>query len=160
MDANTTNFNFNFSVIFDENVFLLLKVAYNVEFIFNIVILAVGIVGNVLSALIFTRSNFNKNTNTGKLYLFLCIFNLFSIFEAEFIESYSDVMFNYRLSLPCYMDNFMKRSLNQIVSWLQVLICFDRFILVIYPNKASMIRKKVYILISIRFNISQRELNF
>lgn len=109
------------------------------------VVLAIGIIGNLVSLLIFTRQNLNKKTNTGTLYSSLCILNIVTIIEAIFLGSYTNLLFGYTITYPCYLDVFISRSLYQILSWNQVLICFDRFILVIYPIKASKMQKKVFL---------------
>ena len=113
-----------------------------VNFYILIVVIIVGFIGNIISLFIFTRPNLNKKTNTGILYTLLCIFNLLILSTIHFFE-----IFGYQLmSLPCNTGLFMKQSLYQILSWIQVFICFDRFFLVIYPTKAHIMRKKVIVI--------------
>ena len=111
-----------------------------------IVIVAFGMIENLISILIFTRPNLNKKTNTVILYTSLCIFNLLTFIEKVFLGEYSFQLFHYIIwnNPTLFSIHFIiQTSLNEILSWIQVLICFDRFILVIYPMKAHIMRKKV-----------------
>lgn len=107
-----------------------------------LVALPIGVLGNVLSFYIYTRPNLNKKTNTGFLYAWLCLLNL--IFMLFFVlVSQSFTLFDYRISLPCGMANYLLRLISCFVPWMQVIISFDRFISVIYPLKKHIITKKV-----------------
>jgi ABC-type Mn2+/Zn2+ transport system permease subunit len=113
------------------------------------VILVFGIFGNIISLFIFTRTNLNKKTNTGILYTLLCVLNLLTYINSSLFGNYSVYLFGNKALLlnpqfPCKIEFFTENSLKELLSWLQVLICFDRFILVIYPTKAYIMRKKVY----------------
>ena len=114
---------------------------------YYIVVVSFGIVGNLISLFIFTRPNLNKKTNTGILYTLLCVFNLLIFFEETFLDGgYSLLLFNYKISFyfkTINMELIINSILIEILSWIQVLISFDRFILVIYPMKAHIMRKKV-----------------
>ena len=106
-----------------------------------------GIIGNLISMFIFTRPNLNKKSNAGLLYTILCMFNILTFIEHGFIGTFQQaILVYYSISLPCRTEFFIRQSLYQILSWIQVLICFDRFFLVIYPTKAYLMRKKVLIL--------------
>lgn len=104
----------------------------------------VGIFGNLISMTIFTRPSLNKKTNTGLLFTILCIFNMIYFIEDLFISTNSRTIFYYFIILPCNMEPFIKRSLNQLRSWTQVVISFERFFQVVYPTKADIFRKKVF----------------
>jgi hypothetical protein len=107
-----------------------------------LVALPIGVLGNVLSFYIYTRPNLNKKTNTGFLYAWLCLLNL--IFMLYFVlVSQSFTLFNYRISLPCGVANYLLRLTSCFVPWMQVIISFYRFISVIYPLKKLLITKKV-----------------
>ena len=117
-----------------------------VHFYILIVVIIFGIIGNLISLFIFTRPNLNKKTNTGILYTLLCIFNLLTFIEDVSTIHFLKIFGNIYISLPCNIEPFLRRSLYQILSWIQVFICFDRFFLVIYPTKAHIMRKKVTVL--------------
>jgi len=107
-----------------------------------LVAIPIGVIGNVLSFYIYTRPNLNKKTNTGFLYAWLCLLNL--IFMLYFVlVSQSSTLFDYRISLPCGVANYLLRLISCFVPWMQVIISFDRFISVIYPLKKHLITKKV-----------------
>jgi len=119
------------------------EITDNVKLYIFYVVFTFGIIGNVISLFIFTRPNLNKKTNTGILYTLLCIFNLLTFIEDISTTDFFEIFGKIYISLPCNIEPFMRRSLYQILSWIQVLICFDRFFLVIYPTKAHIMRKKV-----------------
>ena len=111
------------------------------------VVFTFGMIGNLISLFIFTRRNLNKKSNAGLLYTILCIFNILTFIEHGFIGIYQQAILGSNfISLPCATEFFIRQSLYQILSWIQVLICFDRFIFVIFPTKAYLMRKKVLIL--------------
>lgn len=101
----------------------------------------IGLIGNSISLFIFTRPNLNKKTNTGFLYSILCVLNLLTISEYAFILH--SHYFNYSVKLYCHLEFFIGQSLIYSIVWMQVLICFDRFILVIFPAKSKTMAKKV-----------------
>lgn len=115
-----------------------------VSFYYLILIEAIGIFGNFIALTIFTRPSLNKKTNTGLLYTILCLFNVATFIEDMFAGPNSKKIFSYFIILPCNMEPFIKSSLSQILSWIQVVISFERFFQVIYPNKADIFRKKVF----------------
>ena len=106
------------------------------------VVIPIGIFGNFISLLIFTRQNLNKKTNTGFLYSILCVINIFTLLELGFI-SQPLIFLNYTIHLHCNLRPFISTSLVYSLSWMQVLISFDRFLLVIFPMKSKFMTKKV-----------------
>ena len=129
-----------------ENEMYINNIIVKVELYCTIVILIVGTIGNLISILIFTRPNLNKKTNTGILYTLLCIFNILIFINEAFLDTYSYEFFHYIIVLftrKINLKELIRASLTEILSWIQVLVCFDRFILVIYPTKAHIMRKKV-----------------
>jgi hypothetical protein len=96
-----------------------------------LVTLPIGIIGNVFSFYIYTRPNLNKNTNTGFLYASLCIVSL--LFMLYFVLVFrSNSLFNYTVTLPCGVVTYLLRITFCLVPWMQVIISFDRFMMVIY----------------------------
>lgn len=115
---------------------------YYIRIYFLFAVIPIGLLGNLISLLIFTRPNLNKKTNTGFLYSILCIVNIFTIAEFTFIANPQRFLY-YIVTLNCHMELFLQKSLHYLLSWMQVLICFDRFLLVIYPVKSKKMAKKV-----------------
>ena len=107
-----------------------------------LVTLPIGIIGNVFSLYIYTRPNLNKKTNTGFLYAVLCILNIIFMLYAVFVFR-SNEMFGYIVILPCGVVNYLLRITFCFVPWMQVIISFDRFILVVYPLRKNILSKKV-----------------
>ena len=145
MENNITKENHNDDEIDEE----INNIIDKVEIYLTIVIIICGIVGNLISLLIFTRPNLNKKTNTGILYTLLCIFNILIFINEAFLGIYSYDFFHYNFTIvlftsKIYLKELITTSLTEILHWIQVLICFDRFILVIYPMKAHVMRKKVF----------------
>lgn len=114
-------------------------------------IISIGIIGNLISFLIFTRPCLNSKTNTGKLYALLCVINLITIIY-EMLSKDKDYS-RFRIHLPLYIEYFIQLILLQILSWIQVLITFDRFIYVVFPVKGSQIMRKKLVLFSIIFGM-------
>ena len=118
----------------------------SIRFYYQLLLMAFGIIGNIISLFIFTRPNLNKKTNTGILFTIICVFNIFIFIEEAFLGPFSKEI-NIQISLIILksfnIETFIRYSLTEILPWIQVLICFDRFILVVYPMKAHIMRKKV-----------------
>lgn len=106
------------------------------------VIFPTCVVGNLISLYIYTRPKLNKKTNTGFLYGWLCIINVVNILYYSFVTR-GEMLFNYKVNLPCGLENFIRRTTLNSITWMQVVICIDRFVFVIYPSKTSFMSKKV-----------------
>ena len=127
-----------------ENEMYINNIIVKVEIYSTAVNITLGIIGNLISLLIFTRPNLNKKTNTGILYTLLCIVNILIFMNEAFLGPYSYNFFHYTIVLftrKINLKELITTSLTEILSWTQVLICFDRFILVVYPTKANIMRK-------------------
>ena len=122
----------------------------NIKSYVHAVVIPIGIFGNFISLMIFTRPNLNKKTNTGFLYSILCIINILTLFEFGFI-SQPLTFLNYRIHLHCNLEPFISNSLVYSLSWMQVLISFDRFLLVIFPLKKFMAKKVDLIILILRY---------
>lgn len=101
-----------------------------------------GILGNLIALYIYTRPNLNRKTNTGFLYAWLSIFNLLSIFQYTILTR-SNVLFGFGVNLPCGVTNYIRRSIFNLISWMQVFISFDRLMAVVFPTSAKFMSKKV-----------------
>lgn len=120
------------------------NVYYIFQYYFQLTIFSIGLLGNLVSLLIFIRPNLNKKTNTGILYIIICAVNLF-----YFINSFIDncrSLFDCNVQLPNEFLTFIQNSLPDLLTWIQVLISFDRFIMVVFPIK-KILTKKVFLLI-------------
>ena len=107
--------------------------------------LPIGLIGNLVSIVVYSRPSLNKKTNTGFLYTLLCLSNLCVILYFAFAFKSVEV-FGYSISLPCGVSIFLYRSIWCFVPWFQAVACFDRFVLVVFPSKKKLMTKKVYTL--------------
>lgn len=113
-----------------------------------IIMISIGITGNITSLFIFTRSSLNCKTNTGLLCALLCFLNLIAILyqvAAKRLDKFCEFLFY----LPFNGEYFIETILLQLMSWTQVIISFDRFVAVIYPIKAMRLMSKKPVLYSI-----------
>lgn len=111
---------------------------------FLLVTVPLGIVGNLVSCLVFaTRPRLNNSkTNVGFLYAWLSLVNLLSILYYALVYR-SRTLFNYSVDMPCGLDDFLRRTTLNAVPWMQVVISVDRFVVVVYPSKKQFFSKKV-----------------
>lgn len=133
MSLNQTNQTSLFSLSFE--------IHYNLRVFINLF----GIVGNIISLLIFIRPNLNKKTNTGFLYSILCVLSIITFIDnahKTFSSKYRVLIFK----LPSKLKRFISESLVDCLLWIEILISFDRFIVVVFPSKAYIMVKKVFLL--------------
>lgn len=105
-------------------------------------ILPTCVIGNIIYLIVFTRPSLNKKTNTGFLYSWLCILNIVTmVYYCTLFRG--NTVFNLTISAPCGLIIFFQRILLNMISWLQVYICLDRFVAVYYPTKIAFMSKKV-----------------
>ena len=111
-------------------------------------IISIGIIGNLISLLIFTRPFFNCKTNTGKLYTLLCVINLVAFVYVMIVRD-PDSIILYNVHWPFESEHFIEIILLQFMAWIKVLIAFDRFVAVVFPVKGYRIMSKKWVLYSI-----------
>ena len=105
--------------------------------------LPIGILGNLISIVVYSRPNLNKKTNTGFLFTVLCLSNLCVTLYFAFVFKSSN-LFGYSISFPCGVSIYLYRSVWCFVPWMQAVACFDRFVVVVFPLKRRLLTKKVY----------------
>ena len=111
----------------------------------KLVLIPIGIVGNIISLFIFTRPSFNQKTNTGLLYTLFCGINLITIvYEAAF--KYKNGFTEFSIHLPRSTELYIENILFESLSWVQVIISVDRFIAVLYPVKGVRFMSKKSVL--------------
>ena len=133
----------------DHSQYILLSlISEKINFYTLILTISIGIPGNIISILIFIKPCLNTNTNTGLLYIFLCVLNLISILFKVLVKS-PKIIFNYNIQLPLKSIYFIEAILLQYLAWSQVLITFDRFIVVVFPIKGVRIMRKRCVLYTI-----------
>lgn len=117
----------------------------NITYYFLMISMPFGLIGNLVSMFIYMRPKLNQKTNTGFLYSWLCVTNLICILWYIFIFR-SRALFNYTVSIPgCGVSNYLRRTTLNMVPWMQVMISFDRFMAVVFPNRRNIMKKRVNI---------------
>ena len=115
-------------------------------------IISIGIIGNLISLVIFTRPCFNSNTNTSKLYALLCVVNLVAFVYVMIVRD-PKIFYLYRVQWPFGTEHFIEIILLQTMAWIKVMISFDRFVSVVFPVKGYRIMLKKMVLYSIIFGM-------
>lgn len=126
----------------------IINILYRFNFYSMVILIPIGIVGNIISIFIFTRPSFNQKTNTGRLYSFLCVVNLITIVFVTAFKNKNDFT-QYSIQLPLSTEKFIEHTMYQSLSWIQVIISVDRFIFVLYPIKGVRFMSKKWVLYSI-----------
>lgn len=110
------------------------------EYYFQLAMISIGILGNTVSLFIFISPNLNKKTNTGFLFSILCASNIVYI-----LVEFSAIVCH--ANLPRMIFSHIQFTMPYIIIWMQVLISFDRFVLVFYHSK-NIMTKKVFLTIN------------
>ena len=122
----------------------LYSLSFEIHYHLRVFINIFGIVGNIISLLIFIRPNLNKKTNTGFLYSILCVVSIITFIDnahKTFSSKYRVLIFR----LPSKLKPFISASLVDSLLWIEIFISFDRFIVVVFPAKANIMSKKVFL---------------
>lgn len=114
------------------------------NFYFSAAILPFGMIFNGLSSLIFNRQRLNKTT-MGFLYGHLTVIDSISLLTGlvlvQFLPSLNiNVMFE--SNVVCKLGQFTLRVVQNLSSWIQVLISLDRYLNVCHPNRFLAMRKR------------------
>ena len=98
------------------------SITQSLNFYMLILIILIGVPGNLLSLFIFTRPRLNRKTNTGFLYTWLSLLNLITISACLFINR-PQYLFGYFFpKYPCGLADLIRRTCFSSVSWMQVQI--------------------------------------
>ena len=119
-----------------------------IGFYLLLVTVPVGLIGNLAAIFIFTRPKLNRNTNTGFLYTILCIFNIIKILYQAIFKRWT-IHSKFKIKLHFNGETIIEYVILQMLSWIEVLIVFDRFIAVFSPIKGVRIMRKKWVLYSI-----------
>jgi hypothetical protein len=107
-----------------------------------------GLLGNAISIFIYLRPNLSRKTTTTALYMCLTILNTISILNYIFLTR-STLIFGYTINTVCGLISYVRRTIFNMTSWCQVLICLDRFIMVFYPIKHKKIHNLKFLFIQL-----------
>ena len=149
--SNTTDYNEIDSNKYKENV-LFFKRINEIGFYILLITVPVGLFGNLISIFIFTRPRLNRKTNTGFLYTIICIFNLVKILYQAIFKKW-DHYLDSSIKIQFECETLIGNLILQMLSWIQVLIGFDRFIAVFSPIKGVRIMSKKWVLYLIMFGL-------
>ena len=118
------------------------SVSDSITYYFLFATMPFGLIGNAVALFVYSRPRLNHKTNTGFLYAWLCFWNILLILYYMFIFR-SATLFNYSVSMPCGVSNYLRRLTLNMVPWMQVIISFDRFMAVVFPSRRAFMKKKV-----------------
>ena len=149
--SNTSDYNETDLNIFEENVNFFNKIN-EIGFYILLVTVPVGLFGNLISIFIFTRPRLNRKTNTGFLYTILCILNLIKILYQAIFKRWDDYS-TFNIKIHFYGEMLIEYVILQMLSWIEALIGFDRYIAVFSPIKGFRIMSKKWVLYSIIFGL-------
>ena len=149
--SNISDFNEIDSNIYREYVFYFKKIN-EIGFYLQFVTVPCGVIGNLVSIFIFTRPRLNRKTNTGFLYTILCLLNLIKILYQAIFKRWDDYL-EYNIKIHFYGEMIFEYLILQMLSWIEVLVGFDRFIAVFSPTKGVRIMGKKWVLYSIMFSL-------
>lgn len=112
---------------------------------FQMATISTGILGNTISFIIFIQPHLNRRSKTGFLYAILSVLNVLRILEYDFyLYTHTTNFYGSASIYPCNIEAFVNACLHDALTWMQVLIGFDRFILIMIPKKAFIMTKKVF----------------
>lgn len=107
--------------------------------------LVIGLPGNLLSILVFSRLVHNK-TNMGLIYILQCLIDLFVIIWVGFViralTVFTGVTFSTLNDPLCKLATFARRASFHFSSWTAVIAAFDRFMFVFYEHRFAYLRTK------------------
>ena len=110
-----------------------------------ILVASVGLTGNSLSFLIFSRKAFAKNSFTFYLrikllfdsYVLINLFRQFSIFMLN-TNLYSTIWFF------CKFSEYLVRAASTISLWLMTIVNFDRLTIVVFPKRFLFVKQRKF----------------
>lgn len=103
--------------------------------------LILGIIGNVVGFLVFTRKRFYK-LSVRNICRFLAVTD--TICLIQIIEDYSTFAPRSFSHISCKILRFFNFSLGPISAWLLVYITIERFISIAFPKKSVLFQKRKY----------------
>ena len=123
----------------------------NFMYYFNLTVIPIGLVLNLISILVFARKEFKKTT-IGFYNIIICLVNIFSLIFL-FIINYQETIGKDILtssSLNCTAFSFIIRMLGLYPPWLQIMISLDRLVCISHPLEYKELKhKKLLILITL-----------
>lgn len=115
--------------------------------IMSILIVSLGVPGNLISMLIFYRlAKANKSSNMGLLYTIQCTIDVLVIVWVQLATRYQNSPFEFSISdlneIACKLAMFLRRLFLAMSSWITVITAFDRFIFVFYEHRFLFMRRR------------------
>ena len=132
------------------------------DFYYSAIVIPIGVFLNLATIYIFSQSSCatRKNAIINLLYIGLSIYDILALFNsilfAQLLPSLGIYLVNYSTA-TCIGLNWWRKIVVQAPSWVQVIITFERFFSVVYPNRFDLFKSKrnvVLILISVFFSLT------
>jgi len=107
---------------------------YRLQFYSSILIGSIGFITNIMNVVISQRKKLTKNTTMGLFNTFMSIFNVLGIVFVGFLNVFPQSIGEMELitstMLSCKLIPFFTRVFMQSVAWSNVLVTFDRMLMV------------------------------
>ena len=130
----------------------IMNINYNLLFYLSVIIFPLGIFFNIVSVLVFMRKKFVKY-NIGFYNSWIAINNNILLFLSFFVyytqSKNNDILIWSKFS--CKFFNYTIRVFVINNSWLNVLIAFDRWLKIKYPNKYKFMENRKFMYLYLAF---------
>jgi hypothetical protein len=133
----------NINISNNSEIIFINKYIFNVVIKIYIVVIILGVGGNIFALVIFSRKKF-QNTIFSTYFRFLCIFDTFAILFVidDFILYQFDIYLKGLNLFSCRLVMYISYITPSVSSWMLVVISFDRLISIVKPSR-YLIRKKL-----------------
>jgi hypothetical protein len=114
---------------------------------YSAIVIPIGVILNMSTIFIFSRSSKVTKTNTilNLLYIGLSVYDILALFNsilfAQLLPSLNIYIVNYSKA-NCIALNWYRKAVIQSPSWVQVIITFERYLSVCYANKFGLFKRK------------------
>ena len=138
------------------------NITNRIDFYYSAIVIPIGVVLNLATIYIFSKSSrvTRQNAIINLLYIGLSAYDVLALFNsilfAQLLPSLGIYVVNYSTA-TCIGLNWWRKIVVQAPSWVQVIITFERFLSVVYPNRFDLFKSKrnvVLMLISVFFSLT------
>ena len=112
------------------------------KYVLRILILAIGLIGNLIGIIIFSRKSFRKKIKSCLLYILVASNNMIYLVFRILV----DLLINFEIKLrtlsntSCKLIRYLDFVIGPISSWLLVFISIEKFISIKYPSRKHILR--------------------
>lgn len=122
----------------------LIKIAYIFQYM-GVCVSVVGIVGNLLTFIVFMRKRFAHNSFSFYIKILILsdtivLLNSFRIWAAFILDWNVDIIWPFF----CTIGEYLPKVCSSVSLWLLALIAFDRWISIAYPNRFGLFKNRLF----------------